>query len=85
MEGIWLPDLIPLLPKYTRACAYGGVGDVKTTVRFIYHEPHLFNYSYCDLTEDLIQHTWVTAIYPSATAYRGHASEHLILECEERR
>lgn len=85
MLGIWLPDFIPILPKYTKACAYGGVGDVKSTVKFIYEEPHLMEYTYNELTEDLIQHTWVTAIYTSATAYRGHTSEHLLLRCEERR
>ena len=75
-----LKDLLTILPKYDTNNSYGKIGDIKSTVKFVYSGTYL---TYKELNEELIDNTIVELIEPIASAYHNRASRGLLVICKE--
>lgn len=75
-----LKDILTILPKYDTNNSYGKIGDIKSTVKFVYDGKYL---AYKDLNEELINNTTVDLIEPIASAYNNRASRGLLVFCKE--
>ena len=76
-----LKDILPLLPKYDTNNAYGKIGDIKSTVKFVYGGEYL---GYKELTKKIINNAIVERIEPMAFSYYNHSNARLWIYCKEK-